>query len=35
MGIGGVQALGLGGMAVALLATEHILWSERLSGKKS
>ncbi len=35
MGIGGVQALGLGGMAVALLATGHILWSERLSGKKS
>ncbi|WP_372805664.1 MFS transporter [Loktanella salsilacus] len=35
MGIGGVQALGLGGMAVALLATGHILWSERLSCKKS
>jgi DHA1 family inner membrane transport protein len=34
MGVGGVQALGLGGLAVALLATGHILWSERLSGKK-
>ncbi len=33
--MGGMRALGVGGSAVAVVATVHILWSERLNRKSA